>query len=380
MYQRAEARIDLDAVRHNCRRLRDLLEPGVELCPVLKADGYGHGVGLVAGAVVAAGVDRIAVATAREAVAIRSAEPRIPLLVLGALTPPESEMADSVGAEVSAWEPGFIADLGSKADAAGRTVGVHVKYDTGMGRLGSADPELVIEMCRSVATHPSLELKALWTHFATADDRESDFQAIQRDRLTELADRMRPEFPGLRLHAANSAATIHDPSSHFDMVRPGVATYGMDPFGQDPAEHDLRPVMSLHSYVASIKDFEPGMSAGYGRTWIAERPTRIATVPVGYGDGVRRGLSNRGSVLIGGRAHPIAGTVSMDNLTVDIGPADGPDGSAAIQIGNEVTLIGVQGDARITTEQIAVHLDTINYEVTCGLSARVPRQGVEERA
>ena len=375
MYQRAEARIDLDALRHNCRRLRDLLEPGVELCPVLKADGYGHGAGHAAGAVVEAGADRIAVATAREAVGIRSAAPGIPLLVLGALAPPEVEMAVSARTDVSAWDPGFIADLGSRAEAAGQTVGVHVKYDTGMGRLGSADRELVVEMCRSVATHPSLELKALWTHFATADDRESDFQALQRDRLAELGERVRAEFPGIKLHAANSAALIADPASHFDMVRPGVAIYGMDPFGRDAAEHDLRPAMSFHSYVASIKDFEPGMSTGYGRTWIADRETRIATIPVGYGDGVRRGLSNKGQVLIGGEALPISGTISMDNLTVDIGPAS----EREVRIGDEVTLIGAQGDARITAERVAERLDTINYEVTCGISPRVPRQGVEER-
>lgn len=376
MYQRAEARIDLDAVRHNCRRLRSLLKPGVELCPVLKADGYGHGAGHAASAVVEAGADRIAVATAREAMQIRSAEPRVPLLVLGALAPPEVEMAVSAGTDVSAWEPGFIADLGSRAEAAGQTIGVHVKYDTGMGRLGSADRELVVEMCRSVATHPNLELKALWTHFATADDRESDFLALQRDRLAELAGRVRSEFPGIKVHAANSAALIADPEAHFDMVRPGVAIYGMDPFGRDAADHDLRPVLSFHSYVASIKDFEPGMSTGYGRTWIADRPTRIATVPVGYGDGVRRALSNKGDVLIGGKAFPISGTISMDNLTVDIGPA----GESEIRIGDEVTLIGEQGGSRITAEQVAERLETINYEITCGLSPRVPRRGVGERA
>jgi len=375
MYQRAEARIDLDALRHNCRHLRSLLKPGVELCPVLKADGYGHGASHAAGAVVEAGADRIAVATAREAVQIRSAAPRIPLLVLGALAPPEVEMAVSVGTDVSAWEPGFIGDLGSRAEAAGQTVGVHVKYDTGMGRLGSADRDMVIEMCRSVATHPNLELKALWTHFATADERESDFQATQRDRLAALGERIRSEFPEIKLHAANSAALIADPAAHFDMVRPGVAVYGMDPFGVDAGEHELRPAMSFHSYVASIKDFEPGMSTGYGRTWIADRSTRIATVPVGYGDGVRRGLSNRGDVLIGGQTFPISGTISMDNLTVDIGPA----GSGEVRIGDEVTLIGSQGSARITAEQVAARLDTINYEVTCGISPRVPRQGVGER-
>ncbi|HTU16391.1 MAG TPA: alanine racemase [Solirubrobacterales bacterium] len=372
MYQRAEARIDLDALRHNVRHLRGLLAPGVELCPVLKADGYGHGAGHSASAVVGAGADRIAVATAREAVQIRSAEPRVPLLVLGALAPPEVEMAVSAGTDVSAWEPGFVADLGSRAEAAGQTVGVHVKYDTGMGRLGSADRDLVIEMCRSVATHPNLELKALWTHFATADEREGDFQATQRDRLAALGERIRSEFPDIKLHAANSAALIADPAAHFDMVRPGVAVYGLDPFGVDAGEHELRPAMSFHSYVASIKDFEPGMSTGYGRTWIADRPTRIATVPVGYGDGVRRGLSNRGDVLIGGRAFPISGTISMDNLTVDIGPAGGGE----IRIGDEVTLIGSQGTARITAEQVAARLDTINYEVTCGISPRVPRRGV----
>mgnify|MGYP000997768180 FL=1 len=165
---------------------------------------------------------------------------------------------------------------------------------------------------------------------------------------------------------------IADPATHFDLVRPGVAIYGMDPFGRDPAEHGLRPVLSFHSYVASVKEFEPGMSAGYGRTWTAAAPTRVATVPVGYGDGVRRSLSNRGEVLINGRRHPIVGTVSMDNITVDLGP------EAPVQVGDEVTLIGAQGGAEIRTEEIAGWLETINYEVTCGLSPRVPRIGVNE--
>lgn len=320
MYERAEARIDLANLRHNCRELKSRLEDGVELCPVLKADAYGHGALQCVTAVASSGADRIGVATAYEAVLVRSVAPEIPLLVLGALAPGEIEMAISAGADVAAWEQGFITALADQAAAAGLVVGVHVKYDTGMGRLGSTDPDEVLELARIANAHPNLRLAAIWTHFATADDPDSDFRERQRDRLAELGERARREFPEVRLHAANSAAMIADRSCHFDMVRPGVAIYGMDPFGHDPADHNLKPVLSLHSWVASVKDFEPGMTAGYGRTWQADRRTRVAAIPIGYGDGVRRGLSNAGDVLIGGRRFRISGTVSMDNITVDVGP------------------------------------------------------------
>lgn len=372
MYERAEARVDLEALSHNCRLLKSRLTPGVELCPVLKADGYGHGALHCVSTVATSGADRIAVATAREGVQVRSILPDVPLLVLGALAPGEIEMAVSARTDVAAWDPAFIASLATQAAAIEGQIGVHVKYDTGMGRLGSTDPGQVLEMARSVAANPNLRLEAIWTHFATADETDTSFRDLQRDRLAELGERARAEFPGIRLHAANSAAMIADPKTHFDLVRPGVAIYGMDPFGRDPADHGLRPVLSFHSYVASVKQFEPGMSAGYGRSWIADRPTRIVTVPVGYGDGVRRALSNRGEVLINGIRYPIVGAVSMDNLAVDVGTRD------PIQVGDEVTLIGAQGDAEIRAEEIAGWLDTINYEVTCGLSPRVPRIGVNE--
>lgn len=369
MYERAEARIDLAALRHNCRELKSRLGEGVELCPVLKADAYGHGALHCVGAVAGAGADRIAVATAAEAVLVRSVATDIPILVLGALAPGEIEMAISAGADVGAWETGFLATLAEQATAAGRVVGVHVKYDTGMGRLGTTDPELVLELARTAEAHPNLRLAAIWTHFATSDEEDTTFRDLQRDRLAELAERARREFPEVKIHAANSAALIADPACHFDMVRPGVAIYGMDPFGDDPADHDLKPVLSFHSWVASVKDFDRGDSAGYGRTWTADGPTRVALVPVGYGDGVRRGLSNKGEVLIGGRRYPISGTVSMDNITVDLGP------DSDVRVGDEVTLIGRQGQEAILAEQVAVPLGTINYEVTCGLSPRVPRVG-----
>lgn len=366
MYERASARIDLGAIAHNVGVLRRVIGPGVELSPVLKADGYGHGLLGCAPAAIAAGVDRIAVATAREASAIRQLDPDVPILVLGALAPEEIELAILAGGAISTWDPDFAEALDSRAAAAGRTVRVHVKYDTGMGRLGSFDPDQVLEIARRVDAASNLELESLWTHFATADDSDNSFMRQQLQRLTVLGKRARAEFPTVKLHAANSAATLTDPTTRLDLVRPGVALYGMDPFGSDPADHDLHPVLSLHSYVATVKRFEPGMSAGYGRTWTAAQPTTVVTVPVGYGDGVRRGLSNRGEVLIGGVRHPIVGTISMDNLTVAVG-------DHAVSVGDEVTLIGEQDGVRITAEQVARVLGTINYEVTCGVSPRVQR-------
>ena len=367
MVERAEARIDLGALRHNCRELKSRLGEGVELCPVLKADAYGHGALHCVTAAAESGADRIAFATASEAVLARSVVPDIPLLILGALAPGEIEMAISARADVAAWDPGFLATLADQAAAAGLVVGVHVKYDTGMGRLGTTDHELVLELARTAEAHPNLRLVAIWTHFATADEEDTSFRDLQRDRLAELGERARREFPTVKLHAANSAAMIADPATHFDLVRPGVAVYGMDPFGNDPADHGLRPVLSLHSWVASVKDFEPGMSAGYGRTWRAETPTRVAAIPIGYGDGVRRGLSNKGQVLIRGERYRITGTISMDNITVDVGP------DSKVKVGDEVTLIGTQNGESILAERVAEPLGTINYEVTCGISPRVPR-------
>jgi alanine racemase len=366
--ERALARIDLGAVRDNCARLKAELGEGAELCAVVKADGYGHGADACAEAALAGGATRLAVATASEAEPLGRRLAHVPLLTMGALTVEELDTALAAGADVAVWRPDFLDLVAARARAQGRPARVHVKHDSGMGRLGNRDPGEVLGLLRACAESPSLEPAGAWTHLATADEPDSAFFAEQLDRFDEVAAAARVEFPQITVHAANSAAVFRDRRSHFDMARCGIAVYGLDPFQGDPAEHGLRPALSLRSYVADVKRFEPGDSAGYGRTWRAERTTCVGVLPLGYGDGVRRGLSNNAEVLVGGRRCPLVGTVSMDNATIDLGP------DTEVEPGAEAVLIGSQGGEEIRAEELAARLGTINYEITCGISARVPRE------
>src|SRR4051794_12289148 len=350
MAGRATARIDVGAIERNCARLAQL----GTLCAVVKADGYGHGAYEAALAAQRGGAEWLAVATANEAVSLRDAGVGGPLLVMGALSSSELDVAIAARADVVAWRPEFVSLL------RGREVGVHVKLDTGMGRLGTRDPDEAEQVAEAVANTAGPRLNGVMTHFATADD-DPDFMAEQLARFVPWADRF-----GVMRHAANSAATLGDPAARLDMVRCGIAIYGMDPFHRDPAERGLEPALELVSYVAEVKLARPGESAGYGRRFVAERDTWIATVPIGYGDGVRRGLTGRGEALVGGRRVPFAGTVSMDNVTLDLG--DQP-----VERGREVVLLGARGGERILAEDWARALNTINYEITCGIAPRVPR-------
>jgi len=343
--RRAEARVDTGAIERNCARLAAL----APLCAVVKANGYGHGAVEAARASQRGGASWLAVATADEAAELRAAGLEGPLLVMGALSREELRTAVDADADVVAWREDFVAALP-------RDARVHIKLDTGMGRLGTRDPD---EATR-VAYAAGDRLAGAMTHFATADD-DPAFMAQQLERFLPWADGL-----GVMRHAANSAAALREPAARLDMIRCGIAIYGMDPFHRDPAEHGLEPALELVSYVAEVKRARAGESAGYGRRFIAERDTWIGTIPIGYGDGVRRGLTGRAEVLVGGRRVPFAGTVSMDNITVDLG--DEP-----VERGSEAVLLGRRGDERILAEEWASALGTINYEVTCGLSPRVPR-------
>jgi alanine racemase len=342
--KRAVARIDLGAIERNCGRLPK------PLCAVVKANAYGHGTLPVAEATLRGGASWLAVASAAEAAELRAGGVDGPLLVMGALTREELRVAIEADADVVAWSE-------EVADAAPR---IHVKLDTGMARLGTSDRELALRL----AARPNTV--GLMTHFATADERGDDHFPAQLDRFREFVDAVGRD--DLIAHAANSAAALRDEAAHFDMVRCGVAIYGMDPFQDNPDEHGLEPALSLHSWVAALRRLDPGESTGYGRRWRAEEPTWIGTVPIGYGDGWRRGLTNNADVLIRGRRQPVVGAVSMDNVTVALGR------DTDVEVGDEVVLVGRQGGERILAEEIARRLGTINYDFTAGLLPRVRRE------
>jgi alanine racemase len=364
---RALARIDTAAIEANCGVLSSKLGEGTELCAVVKADGYGHGAAPAAAAAMRGGATRLAVAAAAEAEELRLHFPYAPLLVMGALTERELRRAMDARAEVALWRDGFRELASRLAAERAETLRVHVKHDSGMGRLGERDPEAVVELAGAVVEDERLELAGVWTHFATADEDDRSYLAEQLAAFEPVAERVRALAPDCIVHAANSAATLREPGSHFDMVRCGIAIYGLDPFQSGPAEHGLKPAMKLISHVADVKRFEQGASAGYGRTWHAPEDRWVGVLPIGYGDGVRRALGNVGEVLVRGRRRPIAGTISMDNLTIDLGP------ETDVEPGDEAVLIGEQGSERILAEDIARQLDTINYEITTGISPRVPR-------
>lgn len=365
--ERAVALIDTGAVERNTRTLTGLLGESTELCAVVKAEGYGHGGALCAAAALRGGASRLAVVAASEAEELRLHFPEAPMFVFGALTPEELRATLQTGAEVALWREGFRRLCSQAGQETGTPVRVHVKHDSGMGRLGEADPDTVVELARACAEDPAIELAGVWTHFATADEPDDSYLRAQLDAFRGVAERVRDIEPGVTVHAANSAATLRKPEAHFDMVRCGIAIYGLDPFGADPAAHGLEPALELRSYVADVKRFEAGASAGYGRTWRAPEDTWVGVLPIGYGDGVRRALSNNAEVLVRGRRHPLVGNVSMDNVTIVLGP------ETDVEPGDEAVLIGAQGSERISAEEIAERLGTINYEVTTGLSARVRR-------
>ena len=364
----AWAEVDLDAVRHNTAALVDVAAPAT-VCAVVKADGYGHGAVPVARAALEGGATSLAVAVVDEGEELRQAGVHAPILLLA--EPPAEAMPDAVRHRLT---PTLYTRHGLEAAAravpsGSPPVGVHLKVDTGMHRVG-ARPEAVVELARAVVDARGLRLEGLWTHLAVAEDPSQEpYTAAQLQRFEEVRDRLaaagvRPEV----LHAANSAGAIAHPSARYDMVRCGISLYGYSPGPALAGRVDLRPALALKARVSLVKELAAGERMSYGLRYEARERCVVATVPLGYADGVPRRLSAvGGEVLIGGRRRPIAGTVTMDQLLADCGPD--PDVAA----GDEVVLIGQQGAQGISADDWAELLGTISYEIVCGVGPRVPR-------
>ncbi|MDW7710548.1 MAG: alanine racemase [Deferrisomatales bacterium] len=362
------ALVDLTAVARNVRALRGLTAAGVRQMAVVKADAYGHGAVPVARAALGAGAEWLGVALVEEGADLRRAGIEAPILLLGAAFPEEA--ADAVGAGLTVAVCGRETALAlDRAGAAqGRTAAVHVKVDTGMGRLG-VPPAEAAAYTEWLSGLPHLRVEGLFSHFSAADEADLSFSRAQLEEL--LGVRQALAARGLRpplCHIANTAAVMALPESHLDLVRTGIGIYGLHPSPETPRTADLEPALRLTTRVAHVKDVPAGTPLSYGRTFVARQPSRIATLPVGYGDGYPRLLSNRGQVLIGGRAVPIVGRVCMDLILADATSV--PEA----RVGDEAVLIGPQGDASIGADELARLVGTIHYEITCNIGKRVPRE------
>lgn len=377
--RRTWAEIDLDALAHNYREIRAATDPKARVCCVVKADGYGHGALRVSAELQSLGADWFAVSNLEEALQLRRGGIVRPILVLG-FTPPEEAAALSEG-DISqcVYSTDYAEKLSFCAQATGVRVKIHLKIDTGMSRLGfcfqdiSRDEGTIDEVIKACSL-PGLLPEGVFSHFAVSDEgKDGDaFTMRQFGCFKELSEALvragvGGDRPPLR-HCANSAAVFDYPLSHLDMVRAGVVLYGLCPSEKLRARPDLRPVLSLRSVVSHVKTLLPGATVSYGREFTADREMRVATVPVGYADGYPRALCPGGAeVLIRGQRCPVLGRICMDQLMADV---TGVPGAA---MGDRVTLIGRDGDDGITADEVARWEDTINYEVVCALSKRVPR-------
>ena len=366
---RAWAEIDLDAIRHNVTTLRALARPA-RFCAVVKANGYGHGATAVSRAALAAGADWLAVAQVDEAVVLRDAGIDAPLLLLS--EPRADEITDAVAtrARLVLYSPEIVAAVARTVHGARLApVPIHIKVDTGMHRVGCR-PEDLVGLARAVGELAELRLEGVCSHLPVADEPEKTYTTDQLARFDELLAKLRaagvdPEI----VHMANSAGLIAHPTSRYDLVRCGIAVYGIPPAPTLAGEVDLRPALTLASEVSYVKTVAAGEGVSYGHRQRTGQETTIATVPVGYADGVFRSLPLTGQeVLINGERRPMIGVVTMDQLMVDCGP------DAAVRPGDDVVLLGEQGGERITPDEWAARLGTISYEVVCAIGSRVGRQ------
>ncbi len=374
------AEIDLKAVAHNVSELSRVTQPNARLMAVVKANGYGHGAVEVSRCALENGASVLGVARIEEGIQIRKAGIKAPILVFGYTLPQlagdllQYDLTQSVATSAAARE------LSQAAASLAKPLKIHLKVDTGMGRLGllsthdpsgSADrinPDTVAEAL-AIADLDGLVLEGVFTHFAAADSADKAYADYQLELFLNFLKSLQKAGldPALK-HAANSGALIDMPQSHLDLVRPGISIYGLYPSDEvDRQKVSLQPAMTLKTQIIQLKTVPAGFNVSYGMTYTTPRPTTIATIPLGYADGLNRRLSSRGQMLVGGQRVPIIGRVCMDLTMLDVGRIKN------VHKGDEVVVFGQQGNETLTVDEMATTLDTINYEIVTGISARVPR-------
>ena len=382
---RAWAEIDLDAIAHNARAVRSVTSPDAKLIGVVKADAYGHGAVQVAESLLENGADMLAVSQIDEALQLRLCGISKPILILSDAEPERAGELVGYSITQTVFDPAMAKSISEAAVRSGKTAKIHIKIDSGMGRVGfrTDDPETVKKVLQ-IARLPGIEIEGIFTHFAVSDESDGGrYTTIQFDAFIDLCEKL--ERSGLHIpmkHAANSAAILRFPHMHLDAVRAGIILYGMYPSEASKTETEknypsfrLEPAMSFKAKVTAVKTVGPGTFLSYGCTYRTERESIIATVPVGYADGYSRSLGGRADVIIKGKRAPLRGRVCMDQCLADV--TDIVRSGTEIKPGDEAVLFGSQGKERISPEELASLENTINYEIICSLSKRIPRRFIK---
>jgi alanine racemase len=369
-YYRVQANVNLDAIRHNLWEVKKKLEADTKLMVIIKADAYGHGAVPLAKAIGESGkIDFYGVAIIEEAVELRKAGITTPILILGYTPKEQYDLVVEYDVAQTIFQYEMAEALSEEAKRQGKTAKIHIKLDTGMSRIGFSDTIESVEEIKCIAKLQNIQIEGLFSHFAQADEADKSSTENQLKRYIAFHTLLGKENIVIPIkHIANSAGIIEFPKAYFNMVRCGIATYGIYPSDiVDKEEIKLIPAMELKTHVIYVKEVEPGVGVSYGATFITNRKTRIATIPVGYADGYSRNLSNTGKVIIHGQYAPIIGRICMDQFMVDVTDI------AEVEQGDMVTLLGRDGDAYISAEELAQWSHSFAYELVCTVGKRIPR-------
>ncbi len=371
---RAWAEINLDNIAHNVREIRRVTNKNAEIMGVVKADAYGHGVFEVTRTLLSNGVSRLAVSMLDEAIQLRREGIEVPILILGYTDPARANEILENDVTQSVYSHELAQALSKEAVRQGKKVKLHIKIDTGMSRIGFMPGYSAVKNVMEIEKLPNVIIEGLFTHFASADERDRDYTLMQFEKFMSICCEL--QRIGIHIpvkHCANSAGIIEYPEMHLDMVRPGIILYGMYPSNEVCKEKiDLKPAMTLKANVIMVKEVEKNTPISYGRIFTTERKSKIATIPIGYADGYSRMLSNKGRVLINGQFAPVVGRICMDQCMIDVTDIEGD-----VEVGDEIVLIGEQGQRNISVEDVAETIGIINYELVCIVGKRIPRAYVQ---